>query len=101
MLINPKTFQTELTNAKPREVFNTDHGSKLITLEEFDNIKRKELVIKAGRLLGKTYKGYGWLVRAIGGKLPGDDGIGICLSELIEFFGTRSNHVPESQFLCQ
>ncbi len=47
-------------------------------------------MIKAGRLLGKTYKGYGWMVRAIGGKDPNDFGIGIALAELIQFFGTRA-----------
>jgi hypothetical protein len=84
-------FDVELSRAKPRERIITDH-TKLVTTAEFDTTEGKRLAYQAGAILGKTYKGYGWIVRAIGNHRDPIDrrGIGICLYELFQWFGTKA-----------
>ena len=84
-------FDVELSRAKPREILKTDH-TKLVTTAEFDTDEGKRLAHKAGAILGKEYKGYGWIVRAVGNHRDPIDrrGIAICLYELFLWFGSKA-----------
>jgi hypothetical protein len=84
-------FEHEMARAKPRELLRTDH-TKLVTTAEFDTDEGKRLAHQAGAILGKEYKGYGWIVRSIGNHRDPLDrrGIAICLYELFQWFGTKA-----------
>lgn len=63
-------------------------GLKVVT-EKFSSKRAEELCMKTGAILSKTYKGYGWFVRAIGNKRH-QTGIGISLTEYLSFGGSQS-----------